>query len=400
MKRNKVVVIGLGVVSSIGENVFEFWRNCLDGKVGTNKIEKEGIEILNATQGGQIKNFKSTYPGLGRSCQLLIAGLDEAIADSNLYLSEIDRILVGTTMGETTIDYTLKNTFFGIENPSTFLRQNQLNNLVGDALKVLKIEDVETCLFCNACSGGNYALISGFEAIRNGLADVIIVCGVDSFSTIAYYGFSRLNAIASEYCRPFDENRDGMLVAEGVGCLVLESEKYAKAKNKKIYAEISGYGMSSDAFHINVPHPEGSGIDLATKKALDYANLLPKQIDYISAHGTGTIANDKIESKILEKIFGNEIPISSIKSMIGHSMGAASSIEAIVCCLSIIHGKVPPTANNLKKDPECNINCVPNIYQDKEIVYAMNNSYAFAGSNASVIFKKYLGESYGNENTK
>jgi 3-oxoacyl-[acyl-carrier-protein] synthase II len=400
MKKNKVVVTGLGVVSSIGENVFEFWRNCLDGKVGTSKIEKEGIEILNATQGGQIKNFKSTYPELGRSCQLLISGLDEAIADSNLYLSEIDRILVGTTMGETTIDYTLKNTFFGIENPSTFLRQNQLNNLVGDALKVLKIEDVETCLFCNACSGGNYALISGFEAIRNGLADVIIVCGVDSFSTIAYYGFSRLNAIASEYCRPFDENRDGMLVAEGVGCLVLESEKYAKAKNKKIYAEISGYGMSSDAFHINVPHPEGSGIDLATKKALDYANLLPKQIDYISAHGTGTIANDKIESKILEKIFGNEIPISSIKSMIGHSMGAASSIEAIVCCLSIIHGKVPPTANNLKKDPECNINCVPNIYQDKEIVYAMNNSYAFAGSNASVIFKKYLGESYGDENTK
>ena len=400
MKKNKVVVTGLGVVSSIGENVFEFWRNCLDGKVGTSKIEKEGIEILNATQGGQIKNFKSTYPELGRSCQLLISGLDEAIADSNLYLSEIDRILVGTTMGETTIDYTLKNTFFGIENPSTFLRQNQLNNLVGDALKVLKIEDVETCLFCNACSGGNYALISGFEAIRNGLADVIIVCGVDSFSTIAYYGFSRLNAIASEYCRPFDENRDGMLVAEGVGCLVLESEKYAKAKNKKIYAEISGYGMSSDAFHINVPHPEGSGIDLATKKALDYANLLPKQIDYISAHGTGTIANDKIESKILEKIFGNEIPISSIKSMIGHSMGAASSIEAIVCCLSIIHSKVPPTANNLKKDPECNINCVPNIYQDKEIVYAMNNSYAFAGSNASVIFKKYLGESYGDENTK
>ena len=400
MEKNKVVVTGLGVVSSIGENVFEFWRNCLDGKVGTNKIEKEGIEILNATQGGQIKNFKSTYPGLGRSCQLLIAGLDEAIADSNLNLSEIDRILIGTTMGETTIDYTLKNTFFGIENPSTFLRQNQLNNLVGDALKALKIEDVETCLFCNACSGGNYALISGFEAIRNGLADMIIVCGVDSFSTIAYYGFSRLNAIASEYCRPFDENRDGMLVAEGVGCLVLESEKHAKAKNQKIYAEISGYGMSSDAFHINVPHPEGSGIELAIKKALDYANLLPEQIDYISAHGTGTIANDKIESKILENIFGNEVPISSIKSMIGHSMGAASSIEAIVCCLSIVHGKVPPTANNLKKDPECNINCVPNIYQDKEIVYAMNNSYAFAGSNASVIFKKYLGESYGDENTK
>ena len=400
MEKNKVVVTGLGVVSSIGENVFEFWRNCLDGKVGTSKIEKEGIEILNATQGGQIKNFKSTYPGLGRSCQLLIAGLDEAIADSNLNLSEIDRILIGTTMGETTIDYTLKNTFFGIENPSTFLRQNQLNNLVGDALKALKIEDVETCLFCNACSGGNYALISGFESIRNGLADVIIVCGVDSFSTIAYYGFSRLNAIASEYCRPFDENRDGMLVAEGVGCLVLESEKHAKAKNQKIYAEISGYGMSSDAFHINVPHPEGSGIDLATRKALDYANLLPEQIDYISAHGTGTIANDKIESKILENIFGNEVPISSIKSMIGHSMGAASSIEAIVCCLSIVHGKVPPTANNLKKDPECNINCVPNIYQDKEIVYAMNNSYAFAGSNASVIFKKHLGESYGDENTK
>ena len=389
-KNNKVVVTGLGIVSSIGKNVPEFWDNCLSGKVGTGDIEKEGLEILQSNQGGQIKDFIGSNKHMGRSSQLLVSGLSEAIEDSNISLDEIDRILVGTTMGETSIDHTLVNTYLGERNSEELLRQNQLNNLVGDSLSQLGVDDVETCLFCNACSAGNYALISGFESIKNGLAEVVIVSGVDSFSTIAYYGFSRLNAVASTYCKPFDKNRDGMLVAEGVGCLVIESEEHAKRTQKKIYSEIVGYGISSDAFHINAPHPEGKGIRLATENALNYAELLPDQIDYISAHGTGTIANDKIESKILSEIFGEDLPISSIKSMLGHTMGAASAIESIACCLATLEDKIPPTVNCCEKDPDCNINCVPNISQKRSVHYAMNNSYAFAGSNASVIFKKYL----------
>lgn len=219
---------------------------------------------------------------------------------------------------------------------------------------------------------------------------MIIVGGVDAFSKTAYYGFTRLGAVASKLCKPFDANRDGMLVSEGSACLALESLKHAKKRKANILAEIVGYGISSDAFHINAPHPEGKGIKKATIDALEYAHLNSTDIDYISAHGTGTIANDKIESKILNDVFENrKIPISSIKSMLGHTMGAASAIESVVCCLAIRDGMIPPTINHIQMDSNCNINCVPNKAIKQKVRYAMNNSYAFGGSNASVIFKNY-----------
>ncbi|CKI33230.1 3-oxoacyl-ACP synthase [Streptococcus pneumoniae] len=389
--KNKVVITGMGIESSIGSDIEEFWKNCLNGCIGTSLIEKDKLEIVNSNQGGQIKTFKSDLNTYGRSCKLLISAITEVLMDSGLDSQSLDSVFIGTTMGETTIDYTLPNSHSKRKNSKNLLRQNQLDNLICDALNELEINDVEVNLFCNACSGGNYALIAGFEGVRNGRINAVIIGGVDSFSTLAYYGFSRLNAIASDVCKPFDKNRDGMLVAEGVGCLLLESEEHALSRNAKIYAEVVGYGMSSDAYHINAPHPEGRGIECATQKALKYAGVNPNQVDYISAHGTGTVANDKIESKILGNIFGEKTPVSSVKSMLGHTMGAASAIESIVCCLAIRDSKIPPTVNHITEDSDCNINCVPNYYQNKEITYAMNNSYAFAGSNASVIFKKYSG---------
>ena len=387
--KNKVVITGMGIESSIGSDIEEFWKNCLNGCIGTSLIEKDRLEIVNSNQGGQIKTFKSDLNTYGRSCKLLISAITEVLMDSGLDSQSLDSVFIGTTMGETTIDYTLPNSHSKRKNSKNLLRQNQLDNLICDALNELEINDVEVNLFCNACSGGNYALIAGFEGVRNGRINAVIIGGVDSFSTLAYYGFSRLNAIASDVCKPFDKNRDGMLVAEGVGCLLLESEEHALSRNAKIYAEVVGYGMSSDAYHINAPHPEGRGSECATQKALKYAGVNPNQVDYISAHGTGTVANDKIESKILGNIFGEKTPVSSVKSMLGHTMGAASAIESIVCCLAIRDNKIPPTVNHTTEDSDCNINCVPNYYQNKEITYAMNNSYAFAGSNASVIFKKY-----------
>lgn len=387
--KNKVVITGMGIESSIGSDIEEFWKNCLNGCIGTSLIEKDRLEIVNSNQGGQIKTFKSDLNTYGRSCKLLISAITEVLMDSGLDSQSLDSVFIGTTMGETTIDYTLPNSHSKRKNSKNLLRQNQLDNLICDALNELEINDVEVNLFCNACSGGNYALIAGFEGVRNGRINAVIIGGVDSFSTLAYYGFSRLNAIASDVCKPFDKNRDGMLVAEGVGCLLLESEEHALSRNAKIYAEVVGYGMSSDAYHINAPHPEGREIECATQKALKYAGVNPNQVDYISAHGTGTVANDKIESKILGNIFGEKTPVSSVKSMLGHTMGAASAIESIVCCLAIRDNKIPPTVNHTTEDSDCNINCVPNYYQNKEITYAMNNSYAFAGSNASVIFKKY-----------
>lgn len=386
--QSRVVVSGMGVITSIGDNVQTFWENCLEGRTGISLIEQEGLELLSARYGGQIKNFHMDEESeSGRSSALLLSSMEEAIKSSTLDPSDIDKVYVGTTMGETAIDITVKNDFFSIENNEKLLRQNNVKNMLVDTIHRIGIE-AESIIFCNACSAGNYALISAFESIKNGDAKVAVVGGVDSFSTTAYYGFSRLNAIADQQCKPFDKNRDGMIVAEGSGCLVIESLEHAQKRGAVIYAEIAGYGVSSDAFHINAPHPLGKGIFQATKNAIESARITTKEIDYISAHGTGTVANDKIESKVLSEIFNRPIPVSSIKSMLGHTMGAASAIESIVCCLVIREGKIPPTINFSESDPECNIYCVPNRAIDTKVDYAINNSYAFGGSNASIIFKK------------
>lgn len=399
MEKNGVVITGVGGVTSIGQNIPDFWKNCLAGRCGISVINREGTELFTAHNGGQIVNFnfenilkkESTYD-LGRATQLLITSMREAIEDSMINKVSIDKVLVGTTMGETTIDFTIRNSILGKENQASDLRKNQVKNILADAMFELNLS-CENMLLCNACSAGNYSLVTAFEYIRNGDIDVAIVGGVDAFSTTAYYGFSRLSAVASDMCKPFDKDRDGMLVAEGSACLVLESKSHAIRRNANIYAEMIGYGISSDAFHINAPHPEGKGIRQATAAALRYSDISADEIDYISAHGTGTIANDKIESKVLSEIFGNrKVPISSIKSMIGHTMGAASALEAIVCCLAIRDGKIPPTINFEKIDENCPIYCVPNNYIDYDVTYALNNSYAFGGSNATTVFRKYQEE--------
>lgn len=397
--KKKVVITGVGTVTSIGDNSVSFWENCLAGKNGISKVEMPNIELLKAKNAGQIKDFElSNYHKqrskhkLGRSTQLLIVSMIEAIKMSKINKEQVDKIYIGTTMGDVAIDQVIYNKFNNIESDDDLFRQNQLKNIIADASYELEIVS-DGKLFCNACSAGNYALISGFESIRNGDADVIIAGGVDAFSSTAYYGFNRLGAAAENKCMPFDKNRSGMVVAEGSACLIIESEEHAINRNANIICEISGYGISSDAYHINSPHPEGKGILKATQDAIKYSKISPIDIGYISAHGTGTISNDKIESKALNEIFGaRKVPISSIKSMIGHAMGAASAIESVACCYVIKYGKIPPTINFETEDEECDIDCVPNKYRELNIEYAMNNSYAFGGSNASVIFKKYASE--------
>lgn len=396
MQNNRVVVSGWGMVTPIGLDVESFWRNCINGKNGITPIERKDTELFEAHYGGQIKNFKSsnktgkmTGHELGRGCQLLISGIEQLLGDSGIDKKSIDHVYIGTTMGETSIDYTTRDNYYSIESPFDLIRQIHINNLLADAMRELEIE-AEGMILCNACSAGNYAIVTAYECIRNGDAEAVIVGGVDPFSSSAYYGFNRLNAIASTLCRPFDKNRDGMLVSEGAACLLIESEAHAVHRNAGIIAEIAGYGISSDAFHINVPHPEGKGIIEATTRALRSSGISPTDVDFVSAHGTGTIANDKVESMAINRIFKDyRVPVTSIKSMLGHTMGAASAIEAIMCCLAIRDGVIPPTINYAEKDSECDINVVANKPLYKEVNVAVNNSYAFGGSNASVVFKKH-----------
>jgi 3-oxoacyl-[acyl-carrier-protein] synthase II len=245
-------------------------------------------------------------------------------------------------------------------------------------------------MFSTACAAGNYAIGYGFDLIKMEKADVILAGGSDPFSKVAFTGFNQLSAVAPEKCQPFDKNRKGMMVAEGAGILVLESLESALQRKAKIYAEILGYGLSCDAMHMTQPSVDG--IAACMKKAMVESDIKPDSVDYINAHGTGTAANDRAECAAIKEVFGDSyrrIPVSSIKSMLGHTMGAASAIEAITCVLAVGNNIIPPTINYETSDPECDIDCVPNQAREHNIVITMNNSYAFGGNNASLIVKKF-----------
>jgi len=241
----------------------------------------------------------------------------------------------------------------------------------------------------NACAAGNFAIGHSFDLIRQGVADYMLTGGVDVLSRIAFSGFGRLYAMSKDKCQPFDKNRKGMMLGEGAGVLILESLENALARGAKIYAEVLGYGVSCDANHMT--HPLVRGVEQAVRKSLRDSHVDISDVDYISAHGTGTTENDKAECQIFHNIFGERlkrIPVSSVKSMLGHSMGAASALEAIVCCLTIDQARIPPTINYEEKDPECDIDCVPNVSREHPVKIALNNSQAFGGNNGCVVFRE------------
>jgi 3-oxoacyl-[acyl-carrier-protein] synthase II len=247
-----------------------------------------------------------------------------------------------------------------------------------------------------ACAAGNYAIGYGYDLIQNGDADWILAGGAESFSRIAFIGFSRLHAMSPDTCRPFDKNRKGILLGEGAGVLLLENLESAVKRRAKIFAEVLGYGLSCDAYHITAPHPEGKGAAEAMRRALKNARLTPEQVGYINAHGTGTLQNDRSETSAIKKVFDDkayQIPMSSIKALTGHAMGAASAIEANACVLAIVRKVLPPTWNYEEPDPDCDLDYIPN--EPREVAagfslrFVLNNSYAFGGNNSSVVFGKY-----------
>jgi len=242
-----------------------------------------------------------------------------------------------------------------------------------------------------ACAAGNYAIAHALDVLRDGRADVMLAGGADCFSRITYTGFACLGAIAPEYPQPFDLNRKGMVPGEGAAVLVLETLAQAMQRGAPIYAEITGYGLSCDAHHMTGAHPEGDGAARAMESALRDSGIEVDQVSYVSAHGTGTPSNDRLEAIAFQRVFrdrGKRPPMSSIKSMIGHTMGAASAIEAAVCALAVKHDRIPPTIHFEEADPECDFDCVPNEARDHRVDVAMNNAYAFGGNNASLIMRK------------
>jgi len=401
--KERIVITGLGVVSSIGVGKDEFWKNLLQGKSGISKVESFDTTDQFTHYGGEIKNFDPAkgldrrYARLvGRASLLGMAASKLAVKDSARDFSEIKNknvaVCIGTTGGEgreiEKIDSIwLKNGKDNINNQSII--KYPVSNMPSNIASALKIKGL-TRIFTTACASGNYGIGYAYDLLQLRKADVVLAGGSDAFSYLAFTGFNQVGAVAPEMCQPFDKNRKGIIPAEGAGILILERLDDALKRDAPIYAEILGYGLSCDAFHIT--QPDAEGVSACMRNALAQAGISENEVDYICAHGTGTPHNDKTETKAIYNVFKDrapKIPVSSIKSMLGHAMGAASAIEAISCALTVSTNMIPPTINYQMPDPECDIDCVPNMARKQEVDVALNNAFAFGGNNSCVVIKKY-----------
>jgi 3-oxoacyl-[acyl-carrier-protein] synthase II len=400
----RVVITGLGVISSIGIGWKEFWDSLLKGKSGISPVSSFDTTNHFTHNGGEVKNFKpeefipkNKINLLSRASQLALAGAKLAVVDANLYREEISNlrigVFIGTTMGSVQT-YEIINEVIVLHGKMDFsnelICQVPTHSTPSAVAKAFGFHG-PNMMFSTACAAGNYAIGYGFDLIRLGRSDIILAGGAEPLSKVAFTGFNQFSAAAPERCQPFDKNRKGMMVAEGAGILILESLENALKRNANIYAEILGYGLSCDAEHMT--YPSSDGVVECMKKAMRESGITKEDVDYISAHGTGTLANDRAECAAIKEVFGpryKKIPISSIKSMLGHTMGAASALEAIVCALVVKNDILPPTINFETPDPECDIDCVPNQARKHIVNIALNNSYAFGGNNACLVIKKFI----------
>ncbi|MCX5711032.1 MAG: beta-ketoacyl-[acyl-carrier-protein] synthase family protein [Candidatus Omnitrophica bacterium] len=396
----RVVVTGIGVLSSIGIGVDDFWKALTAGKSGISEVESFSTAEFPTHRAGEIKNFqpeqfisKEKISKIGRASQLAVSAAHLAVKDAKINIDKDNTgVSMGTTMGETQVLEKLNEAW--VRRGLDAVEAADILKLPTDLLSasIAKEFDLKGCVFIipNACAAGNFAIGYAYDLIRMGRAKVMLAGGADAFSKIAFTGFNRLLAVAPDKCQPFDKSRKGMLVGEGAGVIVLEELEDALKRGAQIYAEILGYGLSCDAHHMTAPF--GEGISEAINKALRASAIAPEDVGYLNAHGTGTPANDKEECLAIKKVFGQHaktLPVSSIKSMLGHTMGAASAIEAIACCLSVKHDIIPPTINFETPDPDCDIDCVPNVSRKTKVDIALNSASAFGGNNACLVLKKF-----------
>ena len=410
-ENEKIVVTGLGVVSCLGDNVEDFWTSLKTGKSGINEISLVSPDGFPCKVSGEVKNFdptkyidKKESRRMGRFSQLAVAAAKNAIDDANLNITNenSDRIgvLIGSGSGglpETDQQAEVK-VKRGASRMSPFYIPMMLVNMASANIsRTFGITGyTNTCI--TACAASTQAIGEATEIIKRGDADVVITGGTEAgICEIGMGGFSTMQALSTWSgdpklaSKPFDIKRDGFVPSEGSGVIILESYSHAKKRNAKIYAEISGWGVSSDAYHLVQPHPEGIGAAKAIQSALKSARVNPENIDYINAHGTSTPINDKAETNAIKKVFKElayKIPISSTKSMIGHSLGASGSLEAIACIKSIEEKIIHPTINLEDQDPECDLNYVPNNSIEKELNVVLSNSFGFGGQNACLVLQK------------
>jgi len=401
--KKSVVITGLGILSSIGNGKKEFLQGLLEARCGTDKVQSFDIEEYPVQVGAEIKDFSVESFSIEElneediTVQKAICAAKEAVEEANL-LAHYHPFEIGVSIATSLGGVTSRENYYRQLKENQDADFNLILNVptsciagsIGDYFKVYGPHYTVV----TACAAGGNALGIARDLIADGKAKAMIAGGVDPFSAVSFSGFTVLRSLSPATTRPFNKDRDGLTLGEASAFLILEEKESAIARGAHIYAELLGYGISNDAYHMTSPDPEGGGAYRSMVMALEEAGLTPEQIDYINAHGTGTPYNDQMELKTIERLFGEallQVPISSSKSQFGHTLGTAGAIEAVVCALAISEGFVPPSINFTNPLDE-KYNFVPNQSQEKEVNYALSNSFAFGGNTATLVLGKYIGE--------
>ncbi len=411
MKR-RVVVTGLGLVTPVGLSVEATWAALMEGRSGVSYIQKFDTTKFPVRIAAEVKNFnaldyveKKEARKMGAFIHYAIAASDQALSDSGLKITGEISEQVGTYISSGIGD------FWAIEREhekllndgpgrvSPFFIPSAIVNLAAGQVSIRHGAKGPNSATATACSAGAHAIGDSFKIIQRGDADVMICGGAESAITpMSVAGFAAMRALSTRNddptraSRPFERDRDGFVIGEGAGLMILEELEFARRRGARIYAELVGYGMTADAFHITMPDETGSGAVRVMQKALKDAGAQPEEIGYINAHGTSTPYNDKFETRAIKTTFGEhacKLAVSSTKSMTGHLLGAAGGIEGVFSVLALHHRMLPPTINYITPDPDCDLDYVPNEPREMEVRYALSNSFGFGGTNAALLFKRF-----------
>lgn len=417
----RVVITGLGTVNPVGNTVESSFQNLIKGQSGIDTVpewceEKWAGECLEVTAGGVVKNFnaedfvepKKDVRRMGRFIHLAMAATEEAWTMAGLPEKLDDKMAnrascvlgVGMVGMEVLIDNYENLRQKGPKRVSAFFIPGTISNLASGHIAIRRNLKLDNWVVVSACASGTHAIGEAFLQIQSGRADLVVAGGAESvMHPLAVAGFNSMKALAesknldpTKVSRPFDKTRDGFVMGEGAGILILEELEHAQKRGANIIAEVVGYGSTCDANHITAPAENGEGAQRAMLQALNTAKLSPKDVDYINAHGTSTPLNDKYETQAIKGVFkdhAQKVKISSTKSMTGHLLGAAGGVEGVFSVMAIKNSIMPPTINLHHPDPECDLDYIPNVARRGEVNVAMSNSFGFGGANAVVVFKKY-----------
>lgn len=408
---NRVVITGMGAITPIGNNVGDFWNGLKNGKCGIDFITQFDPQDYSTKLAGEVKDFNPAdymdfkqVKRMDRFCQLAMVAAKEAVKDSKIDLDLIDRerfgVIVGSGIGgigtiETQHEILLQK---GPRRLTPLIIPMIITNMAAGNIAIEFGAKGMCTNVVTACATGTNSIGEAFRHLKHGYADIMLAGGAEGSITplsIAGFAAARTLSVSTDPLRasiPFDAERNGFVMGEGSGVIMLETLEHAKKRGAKIYAEIVGYGSTCDAYHITLPAPEGEGGARAMKLSIQEANISANEVSYINAHGTSTAANDKFETAAIKSVFGEyayELPISSTKSMTGHLLGAAGAIEAIASIKALGDSFIPPTIGLKVKDPECDLDYVPNVGRQAELKYVMSNSLGFGGHNATLLFKKW-----------